>query len=74
MVNEYDRSYLHHGFSKHNHVFHEGQKVKTRGDIGGFNLVIVKIHNEDFCTVRGYGKDRHMNMAFIEPLLTIQPS
>ena len=32
-----------------------------------FNLVIIKIHNEHYCTVKGYGRERHMNMAFIEP-------
>lgn len=55
------------GFARHNHTFKEGQKVRTRGDIGSFNLTIVKIHNDHYCTVRGYGKDRHMNLAFIEP-------
>ncbi len=54
-------------FARHNHNFKEGQKVKTRGDIGGFNLVIEKIHNDHFCRVKGYGKARHMNMAFLEP-------
>ena len=56
-----------YGFAKHNHKFKVGQKVKTRGDIGGFNLVIIKIYNDHYCLVNGYGKDRNMNMAFIEP-------
>ena len=59
--------YTHSGFARHNHRFKVGQKVKTRGDIGDFNLVITRIFNDHFCTVKGYGKDRHMNMAFIEP-------
>jgi len=61
------KEYKHHGFAKHNYTFHEGQKVKTRGDIGGLNLTILKIHNNHYCTVVGYGKKRHMNLAFIEP-------
>lgn len=55
------------GFAKHNHELCVGQKIKTRGDIGSFNGVIVKIHNENFCTIFSHGKNRHMNMAFIEP-------
>jgi len=30
------------GFAKHDHEFHVNQKVKTRGDIGSFNLTITK--------------------------------
>ncbi len=43
-----------------------GDKVKTRGDLGGFNLVIVEIHNEYYATCRGYGKLRHFNMDCLE--------
>ena len=57
----------HEAFAKHNYNFSVGDKVKTRGDIGSFNLIIVKIHNEHYCSVKGYGKVRHMNMAFLEP-------
>lgn len=59
--------YLHAGFARHNNVFVVGQKVKTRGDIGGLNFTVLVVHNKHYCTVRGYGKDRHMNMAFLEP-------
>jgi len=54
-------------FARHNYKFKEGQRVKTRGDIGDLNFTIEKIHNKHYCTVKGYGKLRHMNMAFIEP-------
>lgn len=53
--------------AKNNYEFKEGQKVKTRGDIGEFNLVITKIYNNNYCAVKGYNKERHMNMAFLEP-------
>ncbi len=59
--------YKHEGFAKHDHTFYIGQKVQTRNDIGKFKLVIVEIHNDNYCSVKGYGKIRHMNMAFIEP-------
>jgi hypothetical protein len=59
--------YLHGTFARHNNTFVAGQKVKTRGDIGGLNFTVIAIHNDHYCTVRGYGKDRHMNMAFLEP-------
>ena len=59
--------YKHGGFAKHNYEFREGQKVRTRHDIGGFNLTIIKIHNKHYCSVKGYNKERHMNMAFLEP-------
>jgi hypothetical protein len=59
--------YKYEGFAKHNYHLFVGQKIKTRGDIGSFNGVIVQIHNEAYCTIRSYGKRRHMNMAFIEP-------
>lgn len=60
-------AYKHEGFAKHNHKFHVGQKVRTRGDIGGFPGTITKIHNDHFCQIKAAGKLRHMNMAFIEP-------
>lgn len=59
--------YKYEGFAKHNHELFVGQKIKTRGDIGSYTGVIVKIHNESYCTVFSHGKHRHMNMAFIEP-------
>ena len=46
--------------------FKVGDKVKTRGDMGGFNLTVIEVHNNHYCTVRGYGKDRHMNMGYLE--------
>lgn len=46
--------------------FKAGDRVKTRGDFGGFNLVVVKVHNSHFATCRGYGKDRHFNMNVLE--------
>lgn len=52
--------------------FTEGQKVKMRGDMGGFNLFIVKIHNDHYATVRGCSMgdsvERHMNMNCLEPI------
>lgn len=46
--------------------FEEGDKVKTREDMGGFNLVIITIHNDYYALCRGYGKDRHFNMNVLE--------
>ena len=46
--------------------FQVGDKVKTRGDIGGFKLTIVEIHNEHYCTCKGYGKMRKFNMGYLE--------
>ena len=46
--------------------FQVGDKVKTRGDIGGFKLTIVEIHNNHYCTCKGYGKMRHFNMGYLE--------
>lgn len=47
-------------------AFKVGDKVKTRGDIGGFKLTIVEIHNDHYCTCKGYGKLRHFNVSFLE--------
>jgi hypothetical protein len=47
-------------------AFKVGDKVRTRGDMGGFKLVITKIHNDHYCTAKGYGKERHFNMGFLE--------
>lgn len=46
--------------------FRVGDKVRTRGDMGGFNLVITKIHNAHYCKAKGYGKERHFNMNVLE--------
>ena len=46
--------------------FKVGDKVKTRGDIGGFKLTIIEIHNDHYCTCKGYGKLRHFNMCYLE--------
>jgi hypothetical protein len=46
--------------------FKVGDKVKTRGDFGGFNLVVVQVHNGHFAACRGYGKVRHFNMNTLE--------
>ena len=62
--------YKQSAFARHNYEFSEGQKVRTRGDIGGMNFTIIEIHNQSFCTVEGYGQFRHMNMAFLEPRTT----
>ena len=63
----------HEAFAKNDHEFHVGQKVRTRGDIGGYTGTIVKIHNDSYCQIKSMGKLRHMNMAFIEPRLA-QPT
>ena len=46
--------------------FKVGDKVKTRGDMGGFKMVITSISNDHYCTCKGYGKQRHFNMCFLE--------
>lgn len=46
--------------------FRAGDKVRTRGDMGSFNLTVVKVHNHHYATCRGYGKDRHLNMNILE--------
>ena len=46
----------------------EGDRVKMRGDMGGFILTIEKIHNEVYCTARGYNKLRHINMNCLEKI------
>lgn len=46
--------------------FKVGDKVKLRGDMGGFKLTITAIHNDHYCTAKGYGKERHFNMGFLE--------
>ena len=46
--------------------FKVGDKVKLRGDMGGFKLTITAIHNDHYCTAKGYGKERHFNMCFLE--------
>jgi len=49
--------------------FKVGDKVKTRGDIGGFELKIVEIHNSHYCKCKnkyGLGKKRHFNMNCLE--------
>ena len=46
--------------------FKVGDKVKLRGDMGGFKMKITEIHNDHFCTAKGYGKERHFNMGFLE--------
>lgn len=47
-------------------IFEVGAKVKTMGDMGGFILTIVEIHNEYYCTCKGYGKLRHFNIKYLE--------
>ena len=52
--------------------FRVGQRVVTRGDMGSFNLVITKIHNEYYAECRDVllfgilGKRRHINMNCLE--------
>ena len=46
--------------------FKVGDKVKTRGDMGSLNFEIVAIHNDHYCTCKGYGKLRHFNMGYLE--------
>jgi hypothetical protein len=50
--------------------FYVGQKVKTRGDMGGIELIITKIHNSHYCTCKTwmYGKKMHFNMNCLEPI------
>jgi hypothetical protein len=46
--------------------FKVGDKVKTRSDMGSLNFEIVAIHNDQYCTCKGYGKLRHFNMGYLE--------
>ena len=46
--------------------FKVGDKVKTRSDMGSLNFEIVAIHNDHYCTCKGYGKLRHFNMGYLE--------
>ena len=46
--------------------FKVGNKVKTRSDMGSLNFEIVAIHNDHYCTCKGYGKLRHFNMGYLE--------
>ena len=46
--------------------FKVGDKVKLRCDMGDFKLTITAIHNDHYCTAKGYGKERHFNMGFLE--------
>lgn len=46
--------------------FKVGDRVKLRGDMGGFKMRITAIHNEHYCTAKGYKKERHFNMGFLE--------
>lgn len=46
--------------------FKPGDLVKTRGDMGGFILVVEKVHNDHYAACRGYGKVRHFNMNVLE--------
>jgi hypothetical protein len=46
--------------------FQVGDKVKTRSDMGSLNFEIVAIHNNHYCTCKGYGKLRHFNMGYLE--------
>ena len=43
-----------------------GDKVKLRDDMGGFKMKITAIHNDHYCTAKGYGKERHFNMGYLE--------
>jgi len=49
--------------------FHVGQRVKTRGDMGSFNLKITNVRNDYYCTCKTWilGKKRHFNMNCLEP-------
>ena len=47
-------------------VFKKGDKVRTRGDMSAFNLVVTKIHNGWYAECRGYGKLRHFNLNVLE--------
>jgi len=50
--------------------FKVGDKVKTRGDMGDFNLTITAIHNDHYCTCKGYCKSRHFNMNVLQHRIT----
>jgi len=51
---------------KNTEKFKVGDKVKTKGDLGGFILTITKIYNDHYCAAKGYGKERHFNMQYLE--------
>ena len=50
--------------------FEVGQRVRTRGDMGSFEVTIVIIHNSHFCKARTwrFGKLRHFNMNVLEEM------
>lgn len=50
--------------------FKVGDKVVTRGDMGSFNLKITAIHNKYYCTCKGYGKSRHLNLNVLQHRIT----
>jgi len=50
--------------------FHVGQRVKTRGDMGGFRLTIAQIYNNHYCRCKTwvFGKSHHFNMNCLDPI------
>ena len=50
--------------------FRVGDQVRTRGDMGRFNLIITKIHNDYYCECKTwmFGKKRHFNMNCFKSL------
>ena len=50
--------------------FNVAERVKARGDMGGFILTITKIHNHHYCecTTWKFGKKRHFNMNCLESM------
>ena len=48
--------------------FKPGDKARTRGDFGGFPVVIHKVHNGHFCAASRFwwSRPRHFNMNVLE--------
>ena len=50
--------------------FKVGDKVRTRGDMGNFKMIIKAIHNDYYCTCIDNKlfnkKERHFNMGYLD--------
>jgi hypothetical protein len=48
-----------------------GDKVKTRGDMGSFKMIVTQIHNGHYCECRQlilgipFGKERHFCIEYL---------
>ena len=60
--------------SGNNEAFKIGDKVKTRGDMGSFKMIIKHIYNKHYCICiddKFFNKKiRHFNMGFLERVIT----